>query len=125
MAILGAEKPVADDDTLIRLSDKRYQELVANKTRVETALAHLDDFRLWLQAVKGTSDLEAGLRLCTTGELWEWLQREYETLSWNVPMNLAEEVAERVMAREAEELRAREEEQLRTYHIDPWEGRTW
>lgn len=108
---------------MVTVPEDKYERLCRRRDDLRQGLALLDEFRAWLLVEKGTEDLRAGLSLCTTAELWEWLQRCGSPLGWYMPMNLAETAADRVLGYEAAEVEAREAELLRHYHIDPWEGR--
>ena len=108
---------------LVTIPEDKYERLCRRREAVRQTMALLEEFRTWLVTEKGTEDLGTGLRLCTTAELWEWMQRCYDPLGAYMPMSLAETAAKRVLGREAAEAAKREAEQLKHYHIDPWEGR--
>lgn len=115
---------VTDYDTkTVTMTEAEYQKLLEKQATLQTSLDQLVEFRAWLLEEKGVEDLDAGLRLCTSAELWTWLQKSYGPLGMWMPMSVAEEAARRVMDRDAAIIERREAELLKLYHIDPWEGK--
>lgn len=111
------------DDELVQVKDTEYQAMLRDREMCQEGIAMLGKFQAWMLQEKGTDDLEAGLRLCTTAELWEWVYQCYRHLEWYAPLGVAEEATNRVLAYEAADLKAREEELMKLFHIDPWAGK--